>query len=323
MNKKVINEYFINDMIDLVKSKKSQFEFEIKENIGEGTIKAIEILDGIFLSFNNYMSSMDVVDDGKSYYHKPVLIIHHCFYGGYRISLKNNLSAIVSSGESQFYAGEGEFTESSVDAEGCKTISIACYYDDFKSSLCKYLNFDCEILENYLHKLEYFGDLLVTKTNLKTLNILEEILSAIIDDDMTKIKIKSYELIYEDIMNYDQYVNRFKKLYSKEFLLKIKTIKIFLEENWKNKYSLDELSSMFAINKTYIKEGFTYMYQMGPSTYIRKYRLNKSRELLSKTDKPIIEIAAICGYSNPSKYSKMFKKEISLLPSKYRSLYKK
>lgn len=321
MNKKsIIDEYTKNDMIEIASVENGKYKFEIKKKYGSGYIFVYEILEGIFLSYNDYKFPMNVVDDGKAYYQKPVLIIHHCFHGGYRISLLDKLSSVVNEGDSQFYAGEGEFTESSIDVKGCKTISISCYYEDFIKSLSKYLNFNYSVLNNYLDDLDNFGDLLVTKTNIKTLNIIDEIIHAVKSNDEAKIKIKSYELIYEDIMNYEQYVKRFKKLYSKEFLINIEDIKMFLEKNWEKTYNLEEISNIFAISKTYIKEGFTYMYQVGPSTYMRKFRIKKSRELLMISEKSIIEIAGICGYSNPSKFSKAFKNEVGVLPSKYRKI---
>jgi len=321
MNKKyIIDEYMKSDIINIVSIGNRKYHFKINDKYGFGNIKVYEILEGIFLSYNDYEFPMNVVDDGKAYYQKPVLIIHHCFHGGYRISLVDKLLSIVNQGDSQFYAGEGEFTESSIDAKGCKTISISCYYEDFIKSLSKYLDFNYSVLNNYLYDLDNFGDLLVTKTNIKTLNIIDEIIHAVKSNDEAKIKIKSYELIYEDIMNYEQYVKRFKKLYSKEFLIKIEDIKIFLEKNWENNYNLEEISNIFAISKTYIKEGFAYMYQSGPSTYMRKFRIKKSCEFLINSEKSIIEIAGICGYSNPSKFSNAFKNEIGVLPSKYRKI---
>lgn len=97
----------------------------------------------------------------------------------------------------------------------------------------------------------------------------------------------------------------------------MESVKRFMEENWNESYTLDQLSRRFAISQTYLKEIFKYMYDVGPATYMKKYRLEKFLQLLDQTSLSIIEIANMVGYSNPSKFSKAFKGEFKILPSKY------
>ena len=40
--------------------------------------------------------------------------------------------------------------------------------------------------------------------------------------------------------------------------------------------------------------------------------------MLRMSDKKIIDIAAICGYENPSCFTEMFIKEVGISPSAYR-----
>lgn len=52
--------------------------------------------------------------------------------------------------------------------------------------------------------------------------------------------------------------------------------------------------------------------------YINQFRLKKAADFLKNTDYTISEIAWICGFKNPSYFSRVFSKEYSMSPREYR-----
>ena len=55
-----------------------------------------------------------------------------------------------------------------------------------------------------------------------------------------------------------------------------------------------------------------------PSQYHIRLRLDTARRLLRETDRSVIEVANAVGYSNPSHFAQLFRKDTGITPSDYR-----
>nr|WP_246583024.1 AraC family transcriptional regulator [Clostridium simiarum] len=75
---------------------------------------------------------------------------------------------------------------------------------------------------------------------------------------------------------------------------------------------------MVGINSTDLQRGFKEIYQCPIYAYLKSYRMKKAKELLVKEELTIAHIANLVGYTNNSKFSKAFKEEFGITPSKYR-----
>jgi AraC-like DNA-binding protein len=75
------------------------------------------------------------------------------------------------------------------------------------------------------------------------------------------------------------------------------------------------LSKEAGMSLSKFKYAFKYVTGQTPYQYHLKYKMDKAKELLIKTDKSVSEIGYICGYSNLSHFSRVFKKFHGLLPS--------
>ncbi len=58
--------------------------------------------------------------------------------------------------------------------------------------------------------------------------------------------------------------------------------------------------------------------RLAPSQYHINLRMDAARRMLRETKKSIIAVAMDVGYSNPSHFAKLFRREIGLSPSDYR-----
>ena len=58
---------------------------------------------------------------------------------------------------------------------------------------------------------------------------------------------------------------------------------------------------------------------LSPNAYITALRINKAKDELSNTDKPINVISSECGFASPYYFSKVFSKTVGVSPSKYRT----
>ncbi|RTE06673.1 response regulator [Paenibacillus whitsoniae] len=103
----------------------------------------------------------------------------------------------------------------------------------------------------------------------------------------------------------------------------IAEIKDYVAAHYSESISLAELSARFFLNPYYLsqlfkqKTGDTYL------NYLAQIRVNKSKELLEKTDLKVYEICEKVGYTDTQYFSRLFEKMTGVKPSEYRkNLYR-
>lgn len=100
---------------------------------------------------------------------------------------------------------------------------------------------------------------------------------------------------------------------------KTKAIHKLLTENLSRHFTLDELSGQFEIPLTTMKSCFKSTYGNSIFAYMRVYRMNYAANILrEQKDLSIAQIAGMCGYDSPGKFSTAFKDVIGDTPLSYR-----
>ena len=82
--------------------------------------------------------------------------------------------------------------------------------------------------------------------------------------------------------------------------------------------SLEEIASVAGFTRTYFSTLFSELNGLTTWDYITIRRIERSCELLRKTDLPVIEVAENCGYGNLSNFNRMFLKIVGVSPTAYR-----
>ena len=90
--------------------------------------------------------------------------------------------------------------------------------------------------------------------------------------------------------------------------------KRYLDENFKNSITLDELAEITHMNKYYLIHSF----RKTPINYLIERRVNESKILLETTNLSLSQISQIIGFSSPSYFSQTFKKWAAESPIEYR-----
>ena len=103
----------------------------------------------------------------------------------------------------------------------------------------------------------------------------------------------------------------------------LQIVKEYLDENFTQKITLDDLGSKFYINKFYLLEIFKKQYGMGINEYIIHLRITTAKRLLRFTTKTVEDIAFECGMNSLHYFSRIFKKVEGLSPSEYRKSWVK
>ncbi|EHS59868.1 response regulator transcription factor [Paenibacillus sp. Aloe-11] len=92
----------------------------------------------------------------------------------------------------------------------------------------------------------------------------------------------------------------------------------YIEEHHAETLNLTTLGQYFHFNPSYLSSYFTTHHTEGFSEYLNKIRVEKAAELLRSGIMPISDISSTVGYSDPSYFTKVFKKVTGYSPSQYR-----
>lgn len=82
--------------------------------------------------------------------------------------------------------------------------------------------------------------------------------------------------------------------------------------------TIDELSQNAHISKFYFVRIFKDFTGQTPYEFLISYRINESKSLLLKTEMPISEVSARCGFEDTSNYIRCFKRATGTTPGAFR-----
>ena len=91
----------------------------------------------------------------------------------------------------------------------------------------------------------------------------------------------------------------------------------YLEQNFKENISIDELSKKFDLNPFYIIRLFKTQINMTPHAYMINLKINKAKEILKKNTS-IVDTALECGFFDQSHFHKNFLKIVACTPNEYK-----
>jgi Response regulator containing CheY-like receiver domain and AraC-type DNA-binding domain len=123
------------------------------------------------------------------------------------------------------------------------------------------------------------------------------------------------QLILETIESLRTMILEFMHPNENEQLLQIQQ---YIEEHYNEALSLTQLANHFHFSYNYLSTFLSENLTTSFSEYVKTLRLERAKQLLTETDMNLSEISESVGYSDLSYFSKLFKKEFQLAPSKYR-----
>lgn len=98
----------------------------------------------------------------------------------------------------------------------------------------------------------------------------------------------------------------------------IEKMKIYMQRHYQNNLTIEFLSSLFYLNRSYCSHLFK---QRTGETFVHclnTIRIEKAKQMLSETDKKIYQIAKAAGYDNVKYFFRIFKKYEHMTPEQYR-----
>jgi signal transduction histidine kinase/DNA-binding response OmpR family regulator len=165
--------------------------------------------------------------------------------------------------------------------------------------------------DSYLKALESGADIFLTKPfNLKVL--IQSIKVLLFNREKLRFY---YSNNIVNIVNKDE--SGF-GISEQEFLRKLNKL---IETNLENSiYTVEELANDLYISRVQLYRKVKAIFGISISEHINNIRLDKSKELLKKSNKNISEIAYAVGFSSPNYYSTAFKTKYGITPKEYRNI---
>lgn len=94
-------------------------------------------------------------------------------------------------------------------------------------------------------------------------------------------------------------------------------IKKYLDENYMNHISIEELAKSYSYNRTYLSHLFKKQYGFSLKEYLSNKRLNEALKLILDGES-ISDVAYLVGFGNPYNFSNAFKEKFGVSPNKYK-----
>ena len=92
----------------------------------------------------------------------------------------------------------------------------------------------------------------------------------------------------------------------------------YIEKNFADKVSLEEIASQFKVTPEYISHLFTKDMGISFSDYVKNYRIDMAKKLMRNSSDKIYQIGEKVGYRDPKYFNRVFKEVTGLSPKEYR-----
>ncbi len=172
------------------------------------------------------------------------------------------------------------------------SLAEAKYYCYTLSNLCRIL------LNRYL-----------MQNNSKTSSSMQNIVNQIFNLEDLKVYYKQFFLNISNILKPES-------IYAEDDV--VQNIKTYLEHNYQKNINQDFVASLFYLNRSYLSTLFKARTGMKFVDYLNHVRIEKSKELLSQTDRKMYQISKSVGYDNHKYFFRIFKKKTGMTPEQYR-----
>ena len=96
----------------------------------------------------------------------------------------------------------------------------------------------------------------------------------------------------------------------------------YIEQNFQNNISIEDIAAVCGINRSYFGKIFKNSVGQSPQEFLMNYRMIKATELLKLTSLSIADIGSAVGYENQLHFSRAFKNIYGVSPREWRNQHK-
>ena len=95
----------------------------------------------------------------------------------------------------------------------------------------------------------------------------------------------------------------------------------FIRNNYDKDISINDVTRKVPLSRGILEKRFKKEVKVSMYQYLLQYRIDRFSEFLIKTDKPLSELAFMCGFNEYKNIARIFRKYNNMTPQQYRNLY--
>lgn len=115
-----------------------------------------------------------------------------------------------------------------------------------------------------------------------------------------------------------EYSDLNKRYFSEKLIPLTEKVANYINTTFSEDKSVKEIADTFAINPSHLMRQFKKDYGVTITQYRNTKRISEAKELLFYSDLSITDIGFITGFNSSQYFSKVFRKEVTMSPYKYR-----
>ncbi|NOW05071.1 AraC family ligand binding domain-containing protein [Clostridium beijerinckii] len=191
-----------------------------------------------------------------------------------------------------------------------RTLDYRCI--NIKKDVIKKITFEItgkEYLPNFMEFVLFRNEL---TSSLKELHLM------IMEEEKNLKKEELFLFIIEQLIR--EYSNPVSEMTIQEASAEIKTVCDYLENNYMENITLNQLSNLTGLSKYYLLHSFTKQKGISPYNYLQTIRIGKAKKMLEQGIAPI-DVAFKTGFTDQSHFTNFFKKLIGLTPKQYMNIF--
>lgn len=166
------------------------------------------------------------------------------------------------------------------------------------------------------HFFQKYQNLVPVNSIFKLSPMYIELLQRLNEESSTDFAKGVLYLICSEFEKSTEFVQQKKQLDSEALVTKICA---FVKENYNHNCSLYDLEKNFSYSYVYLSKCFKQTSGISYNNYVNNYRIDKACELLTNTNKSVLDISSEVGYTSLRTFNRNFKQITGLSPKDYRA----
>ncbi|MBU5669967.1 AraC family transcriptional regulator [Peptoniphilus sp. MSJ-1] len=305
---------------EIIKNKKGKIYQFNKSEDEKYIVTEYDVFKGIKVFYNDRHTSKITSNIYESKNYDKRYEINHCREGRFECILRDGTVTYMEAGDFAINPLNNRSKESFFPINhyhGVTFYITPSEFDDEIHNLEKMYGISYDLI---LRELCQNDKLFIQRSTPEIKHIFYEIYKVPEDVVIEYLKVKFQELFLylKTIKNNEYYSER--QYFLKSNIDIVKRINEYISNNFNKTLTYDELSEIFNIKITTMKNCYKSIFGETINETIIKNRLEKGAELLKNSSLTITEIAIEVGYTDHSKFSNAFKKKYNITPSEYKKL---
>lgn len=303
-----------NAYMHMISSRDAEMTYRLKSDTGEGIMRRYNVSKGVDYIYSEIEKYYPGYQEQKRFV--KYIEIMYMIEGHADFEMENRRCASADTGDVCIFNSRIGTKSVTVGAKGMRCISLVLFIDDLADELNRVFDsrsFDKDKIFSGVMKSESCICFPATDMLKSVFNELMHLPESYGDYHR---KLLTYQVI---LATMDISGKKFtdQQYFSKDTENKVHKARKILGTDISADISIEDLSGRVKLNRTTLQRVFKQMYGVTIYEYRTQVRMQEAKNLLLKNKYSITEIAGMCGYSNASKFSAVFKKYTGMSPSEY------